>query len=113
MTDTTNAERDELIRLISEPLPLDDLDKGYQEEAADAILSTGYRKPRQVTTAEELMELEDPAVVLVDYKHSAYQWGIGIEGSEGWQSTRDPNPITSDHLWRFAPLTVLYVGGVP
>lgn len=65
---------------------------------------------RQVTSIEELKALEDPEVILVDCKLNAYQWGIGLDGSEGWQSTRDPNPITSHHLWRFAPLMSVHIG---
>lgn len=82
----------------------------YLDDLTKPLARAGYRKPRQVTTVEELDGLEDPEVILVDYKHNAYQWGIGLDGSEGWQSTRDPNPITSHHLWRFAPLRVLHVG---
>jgi len=77
-------------------------------KAVERILAAGYRRPRTITTVEELDALEDPETVLVDFKHNAYQWGIGLDGSEGWQSTRDPNPITSNHLWRFAPITVLH-----
>ena len=78
---------------------------------AKHLTDLGYSKPQQITTPEDLKALEDPEVVIVDFKQNAYQWGIGIDGSEGWQSTRDPNPITSDHLLRFAPLTVLHMGG--
>ncbi len=35
-------------------------------EVADAILAAGYRKPRTITTAEELDALPDDAVVLDD-----------------------------------------------
>jgi hypothetical protein len=75
--------------------------------AADAVLAAGYRKPRTITTAEELDALEDPVVILMDYCGHPYQWGIGMDGSEGWMAPHDQSPITSRHLWRFAPITVL------
>jgi hypothetical protein len=75
-----------------------------------ALAELGYVKPRLVATVDELIALEDPATVLVDYLENAYQWGIGLDGSEGWQSTRDPNPITSNHLWRFSPITIMRGG---
>ncbi|MFJ4287997.1 hypothetical protein ACIPY0_20340 [Paenarthrobacter nicotinovorans] len=78
-----------------------------QYRIAGAVLAAGYRKPRTVTTVEELVGLEDPTTILVDYTGHPYQWEIGMDGSEGWITTHDHAPITSHHLWRFAPLTVL------
>ena len=78
--------------------------------AAVEAAAPHLRKPQQVTSRAHLNDLEDPDMILIDHLGNAYQWGIGMDGSEGWQSTRDPNPITSGHLLRFAPLTVLHVG---
>ena len=110
-----STERDELAKVIVAAYGEDaeaECPCEQDLDVAEAILAAGYRKPRQVTTVEELKALEDPETVLVDFKQNAYQWGIGLDGSEGWQSTRDPNPITSDHLLRFMPLTVLFEGSL-
>lgn len=104
-----NTERDELaedirglgITVIDGP-PVD-----LTEPLAQHLHNLGYRKPRTITTVEELEELPVNSVI-VDYLGSAYQWGIGLDGSEGWASTRDSNPITTNHLLRFQPLTVLH-----
>lgn len=99
--------RGELAELAADAAERDDDD--WMTEAADAILAAGYRKPRTITTTEELDTLPVDSVI-VDYRGSAYQWGIGLDGSEGWASTRDSNPITTNHLLRFQPLTVLHEG---
>ena len=78
------------------------------QRTADALLAAGYGKPRTITTAEELKALEDPATILMDYCGHPYQWGEGMGGDEGWMAPHDPTPITSNHLWRFKPITVLY-----
>jgi hypothetical protein len=75
---------------------------------ADALAQAGYRKPRTVASLEELKSLEDPATILKDYCGHPYQWGIGPDGSEGWMAPHDQTPITTNHLWRFVPLTVLH-----
>lgn len=64
------SERDELVQIIMSP---ESFDSGppscgpndlYAARTADAILAAGYRKPRVVTTAEELDALPAESVVL-------------------------------------------------
>lgn len=60
--------------------------------AADAVLAAGYRKPRTITTAEELDALPEGSVILSSGGDSAqkdgvgywYLWGgdIGLESAE-------------------------------
>lgn len=63
------SERNELARVIKTP---EDFDGGpascgpndvYAGRTADAILAAGYRKPRTITTAEELDALPEWSVV--------------------------------------------------
>lgn len=68
---------------------------------------------RIITTPEELDAVTDPETVLMDCKKRAYQWNLSMGGSEGWFSVDDPTPITSHHLLRFAPLTVLHDPSAP
>ena len=71
---------------------------------ADAVLAAGYRKPRQVTTIEELETLPRKSVILdVDgdvWERAGGRW----RGTEGGR-------FASSLLVEFAPFTVLHVGG--
>jgi hypothetical protein len=64
-----SAERDELADVFAYhpvtlgPAPLQ-LMKGFAQEIADKILAAGYRKPRTITTVEELDALVGGVVIL-------------------------------------------------
>lgn len=100
-------DRDELFGII---YGITDNPNWAVSEVHTAILAAGYRKPRTIATLEELKAMEDPAMILMDYCGHPYQWGEGMGGDEGWMAPHDPTPITSHHLWRFIPLTVLHEG---
>jgi hypothetical protein len=59
------SERDELADLIESGYAVSDTDCPYDHapEIADAILAAGYRKPRTITTTEELDQLPGESVV--------------------------------------------------
>jgi len=68
---------------------------------ADAVLAAGYRRPRTVTTVEELDKLADGSAVVDRYgdvstKHA--HWWHGYETS----------PLLPSKVVKFGPLTVIY-----
>lgn len=108
-------ERDELARIIKSP---ENFDGGpvscgpndvYAARTADAILAAGYRKPRQVTTVEELDALPNGTVVMDCHGEVArkltYGWRVLVSesGFDAWLS----DPLEETYL----PATVLHVGG--
>jgi hypothetical protein len=76
---------------------------------AAAVLAA-VTESRTVTDVAGLDALADPETILVDYDGHPYQWGIDMNDEEGWMSPHDPLVITSAHLWRLKPLTVLHYG---
>lgn len=54
-------------------------------ELADAILAAGYRKPRTITTVEELDALPDGAVI-VDADKNAYTALKRADGTNWWNA---------------------------
>lgn len=56
-------ERDELARIIAPELPDVDIDGGVSRGIADAVLNAGYRKPRTITTVEELDALPEDSII--------------------------------------------------
>jgi len=74
------------------------------DKTTDAILAAGYRKPRIITTAEELDALPTGSVILDPI-------GLSLHKNEftGWVSSNGAKKITADMLEREAlPATVLY-----
>lgn len=73
MTTSENTQREELAQIITdhvhEGLLSYDACTPHAEidEAADDILAAGYRKPRTITTVEELDALSDESVVRSDF----------------------------------------------
>lgn len=81
--------RDELADIIYDLSGWDDLEAGATA-TADVILEMGYRKPRTITTMDELLALNDQAVIKtpntfmqVDAEHSerVYLTEFGDESS--------------------------------
>lgn len=78
--------------------------------AADAILAAGYRKPRTVTTDEELDALPEGTVVLSEtYRHFVDEWQVSLQRwSDGaWHRG---GRAASTHPDNFLPATVIYEG---
>jgi hypothetical protein len=110
-----SAERDELDRIIYAALA------GNGEStraAADAILAAGYRKPRTVTTTDELhdairrsFEEGEPLVLMDEWKRPFILWedDYGTVNVSSWPQEEDPErlKLNSIHL----PATILHVGG--
>lgn len=100
-------ERDELaevIRGIDGPATLGGL------EVADAILTAGYRKPRQVATADEMEALPVGSVVL-DRDGMALQKTEWRFRGTGWNALNGTRDIYREELERDCfPATVLHIG---
>ena len=98
MTTSENTQRDELTKLIS---------SRHTMAAADAILAAGYRKPRTITTVEELDALPVEAVVRSDMGNVYIKdhdldnptdtWWVAGGGVSEYQSNRILLPATVLH----------------
>ena len=83
MTNTTDAsERDVLAEIIDRGEHYYDTGSHYELSATDAahtVLAAGYRKPRTITTAEELDALPFESVIRDADSHLLERWGDGEE----------------------------------
>jgi hypothetical protein len=85
------SDRDELAEIIQdcgEYIPGSHADDYVSpDKAADAILAAGYRKPRTVTTAEELDALPEDSVVM-ESEHDTFiirtMRGVFHRFPDGW-----------------------------
>lgn len=92
---TGREERDELFALICGRTTL---------KAVDRVLAAGYRRPRQVTTVEELDALPFGSVILD-------RTGLSLHKNEftGWRASNGAKDISPEMLSNEAfPATVLY-----
>ena len=71
------------------------------EEVADAVLAAGYRKPRTITTAEELDALPDGSAV-VDKE------GDVLTKHAHWWHSYETAPLMSRKVAKYGPLTVIH-----
>jgi hypothetical protein len=77
--------------------------------AADAILAAGYKKPRTITTAEELNALGFHSVVLDAYKTPYVCERHRIDGAHNeWKPAGMNYLEDSEALLYHGPVTVLY-----
>jgi hypothetical protein len=77
-------------------------------ELADHLIAAGYRKPRTITTAEELDALPVGSVVLSqDYRHHVDEWRVSFQR---WQDGDWYRGARSSHTHpdNFLPATVLH-----
>ena len=81
---------DELAKVISEQFDVDRTGEydsvaiwATPAEVADAILAAGYRKPRTITTTEELDALPDESIVRCR-RGSTYEKFPDGDGLSGW-----------------------------
>jgi len=114
------SARDELVSLINEMRPSDPhvIPGGRWPEAlANQILAAGYRKPRSVTTAEELDAQPEWTMIRV-VKRKGHQFATCFEkvGSNRWMALDPTDKSDGEDLWdaqiivRFnEDITVLYV----
>jgi len=103
MTTIQNVERDELATVIERAY---DLNEGMAsfELLAHAALTAGYRKPRTVTTAEELNALPFEAVIRDAEGHVLERWGDAEHVQWSTPGCKWFVPVTEIAL----PVTVLY-----
>lgn len=73
-------------------------------ELTEAIIAAGYRKPRTITTAEELDALPFETVIRDADEAVLERWGQMEES--GWVTVMVASFIPSDHI--ALPATVLY-----
>jgi hypothetical protein len=74
---------------------------------ADALLAAGYRKPRTVTTAEDLDQLDESAI-LRSRGGDAFQQGEDFHQRKGWFMNGTVDPLTSMQVAKFGPFSVLF-----
>lgn len=80
---------------------------------ADAILAAGYRRPRTITTAEELAALGHGSVIRSEHRHywvAHKEDGMGAD--QGWAAAGG-SALTSRDLTSWLPATVLHEPGQP
>ena len=96
----SNNERDELARIIA---------SNHTSAAVDAILAAGYRKPRQVTTVEEMQALPMGSVIRLDDRGYVYarHYSDSVFPEDDWVS---PLHHVFDEDW--LPATVLHEGSL-
>jgi hypothetical protein len=92
-------ERDELAELIGRTMSNEFLDPSGK--TAEAVIAAGYRKPRQVATAEE-RALLPIGTIAMDSKGNAWKRGAG-----SWVGTGEGGPLFD---YMDLPLTVLHFG---
>ena len=104
---TAREELAEIIQDCGEYIPGSHADDYVSpDKAAEAILAAGYRKPRTVTTVEELDALPLGSVILD-------QVGLSLHRNAftGWCSSNGAKEIPMDMLMQEAlPATVLHEG---
>jgi hypothetical protein len=76
--------------------------------AADAILAAGYRKPRTITTADELDALGNGA--LIRTRHGEYREAAKLVGGENiWRAMGPAKVLSSSDLATWSlPASVLH-----
>lgn len=90
----------------------------FGEHAAEDVLTAGYRKPKPVTTAEELDSLPAGSVVLSDpYRYMVHGgadcgWPVAFQRWDDGMWHRGARS-GSTHPDNFLPATVLHEGNQP
>jgi hypothetical protein len=111
---TAPTERDELAEIIRDAQWADG-NKFYRSDGqiAEAILAAGYRKPRTVTTVEELDALPNGTIVSLPSGFPCHR-----RPDDNWYIGSHRYPLTTEEFWDNIPaperhLTVLREGGQP
>ena len=106
--------RDELAAVVYKARWVDgikDVNLMTDSALADAILAAGYRKPRTITTAEELDALDNGALIRTRVGQC---WEAAkLAGGENlWRTLGPAKVLSSEVLGRWnLPATVLHDGG--
>ena len=96
-----SAERDELTDIISSNR------NEYADNTASRILAAGYRKPRTITTVDELDALPDAVLILTE--QGGYWESIKrMDRKNWWHEPGSTNVSPSEDLT--LPATVLHEG---
>ena len=103
--DELAAMRGELAELTADAAERDDDD--WMTEAADAILAAGYRRPRTITTTEELDTLPD-GVIIMDGRGSCREGLRTMGGGNVWRAMGPAKVLRSKEI--ALPATVLHEG---
>ena len=116
---TNQSQKDELIQIIWDGAVDDRTKSGMNmknvpvvrpkvEALADAVLAAGYRRPRTVTTVEELDALPTGTVVLADnHRHYLQEWRLSFQKWDDGDWHRGARS-GSTHPDNFLPATVLH-----
>jgi len=70
-------------------------------DVADAVLAAGYRKPRTITTREEVEALPDGSVLLDSAGDVAHL-------RDGFWFSYETSPMTHHRMAKYTPATVLH-----
>ncbi|MBX4168062.1 hypothetical protein K3M35_05195 [Rhodococcus sp. DMU2021] len=103
------TEREELTRIIAPELPDVDIDGGVSRGIADAVLNVGYRKPRTITTAEELNALPPGSVLIQEGVRPKNAGACIVIYGDGLVSDRFGIHYAAEALEEWGPLTAIYV----
>lgn len=104
MTTSDSTQRDELARIIHssrKPWVTNSEHSAMEAIQADAILAAGYRKPRTITTVEELRALPDGSAILDS------SGDVGQKLSEWWYFP-ETAPMGSSKVAKYGPVTALH-----
>ncbi|MGJ5667776.1 hypothetical protein QLG13_07895 [Rhodococcus aetherivorans] len=100
-------DRDELARIIMAPRMHTNASGDKQRAIADAILASGYRKPRTITTVEEALALPEGSVIRSSKDGYVFEM---TEPSYGRPQGIGPGDDLTTHIdeW-YLPATVLWM----
>ena len=103
------TDREELARIIDENYEID-IDSpaiGTDLVCADAILTAGYRKPRTITTVEEVAALPEGTVIRSQTHGYVFELATTIRNKAyGYSFAEETGSFIDDS---YLPATVLYV----
>lgn len=98
-------ERDELAEIVGNSL----VTRNSPKQTADEILAAGYRKPRTITTVEELDALPVGTIILDSDPDACMK----VEGGR-WRSIDDPEEtFSTSGISGSLPATVMHEGTRP
>ena len=105
------TEREELARIIEDTyeIDIDSPEAGTELACADAILAAGYRKPRTITTVEQLDALPPGSVLIQEGVRPKYAGACIVIYGDGLVSDRFGIHYAAEALEEWGPLTAIYI----